>query len=571
MYADLGLWEEAYHRYKIQLRNGSKNEEECVSGMIRSLHHRGEWQRMLNLMEKYTSVLSNESQAQLSSVIIHGAWILQRWDVVARSLETGALDFSIDKMDRVTHHSFHHSFYNALLAISENRTHDAGQAICECRESLLGTQHDTLIQLQHLVELEEVIRFKDNTSHLNNIWSARSATMRSLTDVREQYDTLTLRTLAMPMHCYPDPWVDFCRKQLSKGNLDIARKAVAALETELGSGKKLFSPKCALVKCEVEWESRLSAAARFRIVATLSKLVEKFSPQNESSSNPCDRSTYDLMCCKLGHWKAELGFPLNEVFEPLRRSVHHPDYPSQSSELWLSWGLFNLRAVHRGHVTDANPNLKWCHISESVKSLSKSMQLASDSAQASVSEMQTALRLLHIAVTYLPDIKCPEEVKECIYNSNLAVYTNTWRGLIPQIVSQLGRNPPRGSHLERLIISIATTVAVKHPQQVLVRVLVNGGSCYGEVEVINFIHKSHPLLSSQLVSVTAGLKSITRLPEERWVSALSSVHRKLQADDSCKAVTDIIIPLYNDEVLINAFPEHSELFQSALSELHGMM
>eukprot|EP01060_Flectonema_neradi_P030112 TRINITY_DN4304_c0_g1_i1.p1 TRINITY_DN4304_c0_g1~~TRINITY_DN4304_c0_g1_i1.p1 ORF type:complete len:2551 (+),score=337.62 TRINITY_DN4304_c0_g1_i1:51-7703(+) len=564
MYADLGLWEEAYHRYKFQLKNGSKQEERCISGMIQSLHHQGEWQKMLDTMDQHSSALSSEAHAQLGSVIIHGAWILQRWDVVSRSLESGTLDYPLDKLDNTSHHSFHHSFYSSLLAVREHRTNDAHRSIAECRESLIGTQHDTLIQLQHLVELEEILRFRDNIPHLRQIWSTRYQTMRSLADVQEYYDTLTLRTLALPMRSYPDPWVDFCRKQLSKGNIDIARKAVAALEAELGTGTKIISPKCELVKCEVSWEYQQPAAARFQIVTTLAELVDTYSPYRRNTV--CDRHTYDMMCLRLGHWRSELGFPLNQVLEPLKAAINHNE-PSESSELWLQWGLLNLRAVHRGYVTDAKSDLKWSHISQSVIALSKSMQLDTGP-QSAVTEMQTALRLLHIAVTYLPDERCPDTVKNCISKSCLLVQTSTWRGLIPQLVSQLGKNPPRGSHLEKLILTIAKSVAGRYPQQVLVRVLVNKGDCPGEADVISVIRESFPMLSSQLITMTNELKELTRLPEERWVSALSSVHRKFVSHDSCKAVIATIQPIYDDPYLLNAFPEHRELFDSALEELY---
>jgi phosphatidylinositol kinase/protein kinase (PI-3 family) len=182
-------------------------------------------------------------QKMLAPLACSAAWYLQDWEKLERFSE---------KMDSGTPDG---AFYRALLHLHKDEFETA-QAYVNVARQALDTEltalfsesyqraYTSLVQVQQLSELEEVIAFKQGDSEQRNllkrIWSQRLKGCQRDLDVWRRL--LSVRAMVVPPHHDLDPWLEFASLARKNGRLALAHKILNQL-AESGGGGSMSSSR----------------------------------------------------------------------------------------------------------------------------------------------------------------------------------------------------------------------------------------------------------------------------------------------------------------------------------------
>lgn len=176
-------------------------------------------------------------QKLLAPLACSAAWYLQDWEKLEQFSE---------KMDSGTPDG---AFYRALLFLHKDEFETA-QAYINVARQALDTEltalfsesyqraYTSLVQVQQLSELEEVISFKQGDSEqrtlLKRIWSQRLKGCQRDLDVWRRL--LSVRAMVVPPHHDLDPWLEFASLARKNGRLALSHKILNQLAESGGGG-----------------------------------------------------------------------------------------------------------------------------------------------------------------------------------------------------------------------------------------------------------------------------------------------------------------------------------------------
>lgn len=176
-------------------------------------------------------------QRLLAPLACSAAWYLQDWEKLERFSE---------KMDPSQADG---AFYRALLFLHKDEF-DTAQMFVNIARQALDTEltalfsesyqraYASLVQVQQLSELEEVISFKqgdsDQRTLLKRIWSQRLKGCQRDLDVWRRL--LSVRSMVIPPHQDLDPWLEFASLARKSGRLALSHKILNFLAESGGGG-----------------------------------------------------------------------------------------------------------------------------------------------------------------------------------------------------------------------------------------------------------------------------------------------------------------------------------------------
>lgn len=191
-YERLGRWQEALDAYDRKLEDNPESQETLI-GRMRCLHALGEWKSLNAAVENNWSEFSHDLKREVAPLASAASFALSQWDMMEEHVSV----MSSDLPDR--------SFYRAILAVHRNQFQKAHSAIAKARDALqtdiagledytrayesvilhpwffywITLFHRSLIRVQLLSELEEIIDYKKNFDQphrreiMKKTWSKR--------------------------------------------------------------------------------------------------------------------------------------------------------------------------------------------------------------------------------------------------------------------------------------------------------------------------------------------------------------------------------------------------------------
>ncbi|KAI9804847.1 MAG: hypothetical protein M1825_001216 [Sarcosagium campestre] len=239
-YEKLQRWEEALQAY--QRRELEEPESlEVTMGKMRCLHALGEWDVLSTLAQEKWLVAPNEYRRAIAPLGAAAAWGLGQWEL----MDTYLGSMKAQSPDR--------SFFGAILSLHRDQFDDAFMHIEKAREgldtelsALLGESYNraygTVVRVQMLAELEEIITYKQNKGYPEKQETMRRTWMKRLkgcsSNVEDWQRLLKVRALVIDPQENMEMWIKFanlCRKSQRNG---LAEKALNSL---LGPGEDISS------------------------------------------------------------------------------------------------------------------------------------------------------------------------------------------------------------------------------------------------------------------------------------------------------------------------------------------
>lgn len=122
-YEKLGKWQQALTAYDKKIADEVSTSDIAI-GRMRCLHALGEWDRLLDSVQKTWTNATADERKQIAPLAAAAAWSLNKWDLMDHYITP----MKQDSPDR--------SFYRAILAIHQNQFPKALQQINRARDLL---------------------------------------------------------------------------------------------------------------------------------------------------------------------------------------------------------------------------------------------------------------------------------------------------------------------------------------------------------------------------------------------------------------------------------------------------
>eukprot|EP00792_Barthelona_sp_PAP020_P008846 TRINITY_DN3253_c1_g1_i2.p1 TRINITY_DN3253_c1_g1~~TRINITY_DN3253_c1_g1_i2.p1 ORF type:complete len:2404 (+),score=519.61 TRINITY_DN3253_c1_g1_i2:42-7253(+) len=198
------VWYEKLDRHDIALslyEAESESTFKTLVGKARCMNRLGKWKEQVNLVKDSWENLDEKSKQSLAGSVCDSCFKLKDWE-------------NLNKFSQVfDQNSIEGKFYSALEAIENDKYEKGLLCIKECREILshqissLAREsyhrcYDSIVSLQQLCELEEIIQLKENPSvenekHFFKLWTRRfKGTAR---DPNVRLNLLAIRNIAIPI------------------------------------------------------------------------------------------------------------------------------------------------------------------------------------------------------------------------------------------------------------------------------------------------------------------------------------------------------------------------------------
>lgn len=213
-YEKLNRWSDALEVYERKQMDDITNVE-CTLGRIRCLSALGEWPRLLTLSDNiWSQNTDNHVLCQVAPFAVDAACNLRQWERMDKyldCLDTGDADIykSIAAIHRNDFHSAHEHIQRAFVRLDSNLRAQVDESYRRA--------YSSFVQVQQLVELEEVIKFKiSGEQHrrvLLKLWDERLENCKQ--NVAVWQPLLSTRSLVVPPTQNIDHWLRFsalCRK-----------------------------------------------------------------------------------------------------------------------------------------------------------------------------------------------------------------------------------------------------------------------------------------------------------------------------------------------------------------------
>ncbi|KAH3744281.1 protein kinase, atypical group [Pelomyxa schiedti] len=562
LYEKLGKWEQALSVYEAKYKEGPLNFT-TVLGQMRCLHAIGEWEQLAELTQAHWNDAALDIKKEIAPLAATSSLNLSSWNKMREYVEIMGTD------------SVSGSFYSAILAIHNNCFDDAQDHISRTRAildtkltALLGESYDraysTVVMVQQLSELEEVIEYKKTESEprrsmIRATWEKRLKGCKYDVDTWQQL--LSIHTLVVSPQENMDIWLKFvglCRKSGQQ------RLAIKILNRLIGydlqpecSKLPMHYPRVAFAFIKTLWAS--SAVSTQNSIKAF-ELLQSFSQSIENSN---DLHTKGHAYLKLGEWQLYLSqiqedftevhgrtrlspsdvhvknrFPLTddtvgEILSSLKNAI---ECNSNWYKAWHAWALTNFEVISHYERQNVPTDRIVSFIVTAIQGFFKSIALGP------TQTLQDALRLLSLLFKHGQN----KEVESALIEGFSTVNIDTWIQVIPQIIARIHSNIPSIRHLTHELL---TGVGKQHPQAVVFPLTVASKSqsaarLEAANNIISKMRKQSAILIDQALVVSQELIRVAILWHEMWHDGLEEASRAFYIEHNLGGMLAALAPLH---------------------------
>lgn len=523
-YEKLDRWSDALGAYETrQMQDPSA--VDCTVGRMRCLQALGEWERLDNLS---ASVWQEHKDPETLRIVAplgaNAACHLRQWGRIEQYLPL------LEKNDFPAH------FYRAIVDVHANKIDSALQNIQRAfvflgnnLVSLLSDSYSrayrSVVQLQQLIELEEVIQCKkdpESQSTIRKLWRERLHGCQRSVGVWQQI--LSIRSLVLTPQQNIDEWLDFaglCRKS---SMLHLSAKVLTELlgqppKSLLSSKDPLpTNPHLAFASLKHLYEAghREPALTRLQELVQLPALdiPNSTAPQVISDLKSriylrIGRWSIDIMENHSGtrpQWRPHVVIPQAlQCFEAATRCTE------KNYRAWHEWAVLNFRVVNEREPTGLS---LLQHVVIAIHAFCHAICL-----QKNDGHLQDVLRLLALLFQY----GARPEVGQAFTQGAENVSVDTWLAVIPQLIARIHTAGAVRNMIHQLLCKIGT----EHPQALVYPLTVASKSHSAArqaaaMSVLNDMRQHSPTLVEQALLVSGELVRVAILWHELWQEAIET-------------------------------------------------
>ena len=581
----LERWEEALAAYEKREQQRPPQDHisafEITMGKMKCLHALGEWDILADLADQKWSLANADQRRNIAPLASAAAWGQGQWERMDTYLE-GMKANCIDR-----------AWFTAILSIHRNQFEQAALHIEKARDgldtelcALLGESYNraygTVVRVQMLAELEEIITYKKSEGNDEKRRTMRETWTKRLKGCQSNIDTwqkmLKVRALVLTPRENIDMWIKFANLCRKSGRQGLAEKSLRLLHTVSGhaldgqaqpeNGLSASAtlqgptgvPEVLYAQLKYSWSmggQQEQSLARLRtFTAELSNRLEsqnatdKTNAANGNNNFGATSLTLDmnsqngagpqhfhgnisnlsglLAKCyiKQGDWiTAEINsnWESNRVREIIDAYSHATSYNKNWYKAWHSWALANFEVVTAltAQAKRAGSVLPQSVISGHV--VPAIVGFFKSIALASSSSLQDTLRLLTLWFAHGGDT----EVNTAILEGLNDVSIDTWLEVIPQLIARINQpnNRVRGS-IHRLLAEVGKThpQALVYPLTVTIKSAVTRRS-QSATQIMEKMREHSPGLVEQAELVSQELIRVAVLWHELWHEGLEEASR----------------------------------------------
>ena len=582
-FVKLGRWEEALAAYELREQQRPHDHItafEITMGKMKCLHALGEWDLLADLADQKWSLANADQRRIIAPLASAAAWGQGQWERMDTYLE----GMKVNCIDR--------AWFTAILSIHRNQFEQAALHIEKARDgldtelcALLGESYNraynTVVRVQMLAELEEIITYKkserndENRRTMRETWTKRLKGCKHNVDVWQKM--LKVRALVLTPRENIDMWIKFanlCRKTKRPG---LAEKALNLLDTVSGHNLEgqaqpenglsaqatlqgpTIVPEVLYAQLKYKWYIGQQQQSLLKLRAFTADLSNQLETQNATdktnaangnsnfgATNPMlekngqngagsqrfhgDTSSLSRLLAKCyikqgdwitasiyGNWES------NRVREIIDAYSQATSYNKKWYKAWHSWALANfevataLTAQAKRESSVLPQSVISGHVVPAIGGFFKSIALAPSSS------LQDTLRLLTLWFAHGGDM----EVNTAILEGLNDVSIDTWLEVIPQLIARINQpnNRVRGS-IHRLLAEVGKT----HPQALVYPLTVTIKSAVARrsqsaTQIMEKMREHSPGLVEQAELVSQELIRVAVLWHELWHEGLEEASR----------------------------------------------
>ncbi|KAI8981018.1 armadillo-type protein [Pilobolus umbonatus] len=574
-------WYEKLHRYQDaldayeaqQLEN--PNSMDITLGRMRCLHALGEWDQLSSLAQEKWIHAPLNNRKSMAPFAAAAAWGLGHWE----QMEEYIALLKPESPDR--------TFFRAILSMHRNRYAEAEKFINKTRDlldteltALLGESYNrayaTVVRVQMLAELEEMIIYKQSTNDTERQMAIRKTWMKRLEGCERNVEVWQkiLRVRAMVISPQDDmemriKFANLCRKS---GRFSLSESILKSLMEGDGDGSNAPHPKIVYAQLKHMWDSASIAPADTApaIRTNALNILREFSaqktqdlgldPQEMTRNIPIDSSrlsdevaeyTRLLGRCYLrqGEWQRALSYELTEETIPdiLDSFLLATRFDQNWYKAWHSWALANFDIIdyyERLHPDQLPSQIFNQHIVPAVQGFFKSIALSKENS------LQDTLRLLTLWFKY----GYHAEVSAAISEGFGTISIDVWLQVIPQLIARI--HAPNAT-VRLLIHQLLTDIGREHPQALVYSLTVASKSQSvprrrATSVIMDRMRMHSAVLVEQALMVSQELIRVAILWHEMWHEGFEEASRLFFGDRNVEAMLATLEPLHQ---MLNRGPE----------------
>ncbi|KAJ9446372.1 Serine/threonine-protein kinase tor1 [Diplonema papillatum] len=523
---DLGSFQTALNGYKLS---------NDIHGMARCLSKLGAWHELLSLANATTEVSTHDPVMVMH--VARASWLLGHWD----TLEHAGCKIlaSADAAGEGAGFAGIGHFYLAVVSTSRGEFKKAQQFIHQSRRAIdkeleaylsegYTRSYDTLVSLQQLVELEEIVDYKQTIEkfpdkekamleHLRSIWDSRL--QRMLKDPSSLRGTLTQRSLLIKPEEHPQPWLDFAESCKERAGQRGQAKDVLVLlagsldpQTLLASNKP---PQVVLAALQLLWDdhsthelvgyvrhlAEITDVDEVRVASLLSAVAwrQKLYGENEEDTD----------------WQE-----LIEILRPATTMVQDQVSSTTQQKVWQEWAMLNHNAAFALSRAE--------YVVEGMNGFIKCANIG-------LSELAVpmVLRLLQLVFQFAGDAAVAQKARTDLQ----WVPAPLWLQVVPQLVARLGGNTAGGDIMAEILCHVATSCPHAVVYSLLPPVVsppsldvVANSRMEAAMKVMDAVRWQVPRLVEEAELMARELRQTAILESEKWRLALEEARSKHYRD-----------------------------------------
>ncbi|KAI8925792.1 armadillo-type protein [Entophlyctis helioformis] len=570
-YEKLQRWEDGLAAYERKQAE-DPGSVEAMLGRMRCMHNLGEWEGLSDLAQERWAVAKDDVKKSIAPLGAGAAWGLGKWD---------AMEEYIGMMKK---ESGERAFFQAILAVHRNLFPQAFQFIQKTRDlldteltALMGESYNraynTVVRLQMLTELEEIIQYKqvydqpEAQAFIRKKWMTRIKGCQRNVEVWQRI--LKVRALVVSPKEDADSWIKFSNLCRKSGRLTLSQKTLSSLLTEQNKDFTTISlsanPPAVVYGClkhlwtagnrEHSFEqmksftSLLSSRLGLVTAGNVNHPLEFDTTARPDSPEHADNLRLLARCfLKVGHWQMAVKDELNESILPdiLRSFCAATQCDKDWYKAWHAWALGNFEAIsYYEKMHEEVPNsILTKHVVPSVQGFFRSIALSKGNS------LQDALRLLTLWFKY----GFQADINIAMAEGFGTVSIDTWLEVIPQLIARIHASSP---HVRRLIHQLLTDVGKEHPQALVYSVTVASKSQSDArkkpaLAILDKMRMHSAALVEQAQVVSEELIRVAILWPELWHEGLEEASRLYFSEQDVDGMLDALEPLH---VVIDRGPE----------------
>ena len=564
-YVDLQQWEEALQEFE-KIKEDTELSDEMLINKMKCLYNLSEWETLLEDCEKTLKVNNfsdDEKKKQLVSMAADAALHLNDWQKFEVYAEKS--DQSIDDKN----------FLSALVSLKHGKLEEARQAIIKSREVLdtrvmglllesYNRGYDTVLKLQQLLEMEEIIEYKEaerkilneNSNfirarkqlneddeeafnrqsivfkiedepqfeganvklanlkqNLINKWNDRINGCQRTVDVWQKI--LSVRSILLDKAENLDSWIrliHLCRKSNQEHTLKLAKRTLKQIEADIkarGVDESKFPPKLVLTSLECEHlcdERPLSE--------TIDKIKAYLKLDTWKDNNLKSKYYYKLGKLSRLLYNDRVFDSMPSELEFYNKSI---EYNDKNYKTWHSFGYIHFEAIEYFE----SKNLKNENLIQNVKAALKGFikAISLGGTQSSTSRtLQDLLRLLTLWFNHGDNDEVQMELQEGFTTIEII----SWIEVVPQLMARF--DIPKVK-IQRSIHDLLIRIGKHHPQALVYPLTVanndkNMGRRGAAREILKEIEQHSKSLIDQAVVLAEELNRAAIVLKEQWCDGI---------------------------------------------------